>query len=702
MAIISKIREKSTLLLITIGGALVLFVVSDLLDSNNSLSNRGRMMVGEINGEEIDGRDYEARVALSLENYKNNTQQKNVDESTTEQIRNQVWNQLVNEKVVGKKIEELGITISSDELYDMVQGSNLHPSVKQAFTDPQTGVFNSSAVLNFLKKMDEDETGQTRQRWLQFEDEIKNDRKNRKYNNLISKGLFANKIQAKDDFKNKNRIATAVIIGKKYISVADSMVKFEEEELKKYYDENKYKYKQKEESRTIEYVLFDIRPSQEDKEKVYNELLKVKEEFKTTDNDTALINFYSDNRYAENLQEPGGTYLGFDSLLKAQPGAVMGPLPDFEGYKIAKVLSIKNVVDSVKARHILLKTDKKPEAAVLAEADSLKKLLKGGAKFEELASRLSQDPGSAMKGGDLGWFKPGMMVKEFNDACFKGNVGDMPIVTTQFGVHLIEITSKGKESKKYDIGVVSRKVEPGNKTYQNVFASADQFLSKSSNAEAFDKATEEMQLNKRVAEIKDNQNTIPGIENANDIIGWAYNAEANEVSKVFELGKRFVVAKIKEINPKGYKSFESVQEEVTSQVRRIKKGELFKKEFESALSGAPDILTIAAKLDLKPDTVENIKFDAFTVGKIGREPDLLGAISCRTETGFTKPIIGLSGTYIAYLNSVRLEGESEDGYKSNYLAVKQILSQRAQYEAFEALKEISGVTDNRTKVLYQR
>jgi peptidyl-prolyl cis-trans isomerase D len=701
MAIISKIREKSTLLLITIGGALLLFVVSDLFDSNNSFSNRGKMMIGEIDGKEVDGREYEAKVATTIDNYKNNTQQKTLDDQTQEMIRNQVWNQIISEKVLGKEMDELGLTVSAEELYDMVQGSNIHPSVKQAFTDPNTGQFNQQGVLNFLKKMDEDETGATKDRWLLFEDEIKADKRTKKYNALVGKGIFVNSKQAKDDYLAKNKKFDALVVGKKYFSIPDSTVAVTDEELQKYYEENKYKFKQTEESRKIEYVVFNIQASDEDREKTLAEVLKIKEEFKTTDNDTSLINFHSDVKYKENLLLPGSSLPGFDTLLKAGVGTVAGPILDNEGYKLAKVIAIKGVADSVKARHILLKTDKKPAAAVLAEADSLKKLLKAGAKFEELASKLSQDPGSAIKGGDLGWFKPGMMVKPFNDACFNGKVGDMPIVQSQFGVHLIEITARGKETRKYDIGTIVRRVEPGNKTYQATFAKADDFEAKATNAEAFDKTAEEQKVNKREFDIKENQTNIPGIENAREIVGWAYNAEKGSVSKVFELGKRFVIAKLKEITPKGFKPFDQVKEEVTANLRKIKKGEKLTKEIETALASSKDISAIASKLATQVDTAKALTFSSFQLPMLGREMELIGTITSAKGKGFTKPVAGSNGAFVAYISNIE-EAPAVQDYKASVTQLKQGFNQRSQYEVFEALKEKAGVVDNRTKSLFQK
>lgn len=702
MALISKIREKSTLLLITIGGALLLFVVSDALDNQNSFLNRDKLMIGEIGGEDIDGREYEEKVNQTLENYKTNTQQKTLDENTQEMIRNQVWEQLIREKVLGEEMDELGLTVSSEELFDMVQGSNPDPTVVQSFTDPNTGKFDPTRVATYLKRMDEDETGAMRDQWIKFEEGLKTDKRNRKYNSLIGKGIFVNSKQAKADYLAKNKKFDALVVGKKFNSVIDTTIAVNDQELEKYYEDNKYKYKQKEETRKIDYVVFDIRPSQEDVSKTNEEIAKIKEEFKTTDNDTSLINFYSDERYKENLVAPGAFLPGLDTLLKADVGTIAGPISDNESIKIAKVLSIKNDCDSVKARHILRKVDAgKSLEKVKAEIDSLKKLIQGGASFDELAKANSTDPGSAIKGGDLGWFKKGTMVKPFNDASFNGKVGELQVVVSQFGVHLIEVTARGKETLKRNIGIVTKRIEPSNKTYQATFAIADDFASKSAGAKEFDATVKSGNLVPRESEIRENQTNLPGVENAREIIGWAYTHEKDEVSKVFELGKRFVVAKLKEVTPKGFKPLEQVKEDVTMNVRKAKKAENFTKEMEAALSGVSDISGLALKLNSPVDTVKALVFSSFQISpNLGREPELVGLITAAKKVGLTKTVASGNGVYVAYISKIE-EAPATKDYLANSTQMKQSFSQRAQFEPYEALKEKAQVVDNRLKNTYR-
>ena len=164
----------------------------------------------------------------------------------------------------------------------------------------------------------------------------------------------------------------------------------------------------------------------------------------------------------------------------------------------------------------------------------MKNAIKKGSKFDMLAMMFSQDPGSGSKGGDHGWFRTGMMVKEFNDACFDSKVGDMPIVTSQFGVHLIEVTAKGPSTRQVQVAILQRKIEPSQKTYDLLYNKASEFAVKNTTGESFDSSIVKQGLNKRIADnIRENDKNVPGLEQPRELVRWAYAAKKNDVSKVF-------------------------------------------------------------------------------------------------------------------------------------------------------------------------
>lgn len=699
MSVLAKIREKSGLLLLVIGGALVLFIGGDLLTSNTSVFNRTATDVGEVAGRRITGEEFEFRVAKAEENYRMNTGQQSIDESLKDMLRQQTWNQMLNEIIMDAEYKELGLVVSPQELYDMVRGKDPHPSVKQAFTNPQTGVYDPSAVLNFLKNMENDESGATKARWVEFETSIKRERLNEKYNNLITKGLYVPTAFAKLDYEAKNRLANVKYVAKRYNTIADSTIVLSDADLKKYYKEHLYEFEQ-EASRKIEYVLFDVFPSQEDDQKVLEDISALKDEFARTEDDTAFIAANSD--LPLNGAKFSRAQLAADmgeAVFANGKGYVHGPYKEGNLYKLAKVIDVQTSSDSVKARHILVKINEKDTASAQAKVDSLKNLIKKGKKFEDVAKDNSEDLGSATNGGDLGWFTEGIMVKPFNDACFNGKKGDMPVVTSQFGIHLIEILDKTAPTQKASLLYVEKEVAPSSKTEQEVYIRASEFVSKAKNKETFDKAAEEMGIVKRVAEnIKEVDRNIVGMNNTKEIIRWVYNDKTAEedVSKPFEIENKFIVAVLVEVREKGFATLEQVKPQVEIGARRDKKAEIFINEMNQAMAGGANLDAIASKLNTAVETADNVNFGAFAIPGMGREPRVLGTIFATQQGATSKPIKGETGVFLVS-PQIFTEPAQVSDYSPYKTQLSGALSNRAGSEVFEALKDKANVIDNRGK-----
>lgn len=699
MSVLAKIREKSGLLLLVIGGALVLFIAGDLLTSNTSVFNRTATDVGEVAGRRITGEEFEMRVAKAEENYRLNTGQQSIDEGLRDMLRQQTWNQMLNEIIMEAEYKELGLVVSPQELYDMVRGSDPHPSVKQAFTNPNTGIFDPQAVLNFLKNMENDESGATKARWVEFEASIKRERLNEKYNNLITKGLYVPTTFAKLDYEAKNRLANIQYVAKRYNTIADSTIVLTDADLQKYYKEHLQEFEQ-EASRKIEYVVFDVFPSQADEQKILEEISSLKNEFAQTDDDTAFIAANSD--LPLNGAKYTKTQLPADmeeAVFANGKGYVHGPYKEGNLYKLAKVVELQAASDSVKARHILIKINDNDTAKAQAKADSLKNLIKKGKKFEDLAKEHSEDPGSGANGGDLGWFTEGTMVKPFNDACFNGKKGDMPIVVSQFGVHLIEILDKTAPIQKASLLYLEKQVEPSSKTAQEVYIKASEFVSKANNKESFDKTAEEMGLVKRVAEnIKEVDRNLVGLNNTKEIIRWVYNDKTKEgsVSKPFEIDNKFIVAVLTEIREKGYATLEQVKTQVEIGARKDKKAEIFINEFNQAMANGNTLESIASKVNGAVETADNVNFGAFAIPGMGREPRVLGTIFATKQGAISKPIKGETGVFIVSPQSFTEPAQVSD-YSPYKLQLSGALTNRAAGEVFEALKQKANIIDNRGK-----
>jgi len=695
MAVIGKIRKRVGLLIGFIGVSLLAFILGDIFSSGTGILGGNSDVVGEVAGEKVHYSEFEKRVETLTENYRINTQTETVDQNTQDMLREQAWGMFLNENTLGDEYKKLGISVSAEELYLMCTGPNPHAQVKQAFSDPKTGQFDGAAVVKFLKDLPNRDDATQRQ-WRQFEDAIREERIASKYKDMIKSGLFATTEEAKQAYAEGQKNAAITYFRLDYNTIPDSAVIIEESDLKAYHSANAVKYKQTEAIRKIEYVAFDITPSADDRQEVTEWVNKKFEEFSQSTNDISFVNQYGDNQFDSTYHPKGSLAPVLDSIMfSSAPGKVVGPYMDGDTYKISKLVADRFIPDSVKARHILLSIENGDTAKARNTADSLKSAIKRGAKFADLAIVFSKDAGSGAKGGDLGWFRQGAMVQPFNDACFEGNKGDMPIVTSQFGIHLIEITDKGVPAKQVQIATLERKVEPSQKTYDDIYAKANQFASVNKTVELFDSACIKQSLSKRIADnIRETDKNIPGLDSPRELIRWVYEAKTGEVSKAFSLGEKYVIAKLVQIKDKGTLPLDIVREQVTAEVRKDKKAEQMIERINAA--GATTIEALAQKLNITTTDVDAINFQNPYVQGLGNEPKVVGTIFGMKQGTLSKPVKSESGVIVLFVKSITAPAAITD-YSTN---IKQIVDQRrsrSEYEVFNALKEKANIEDNRGK-----
>lgn len=693
MAVIEKIRGKAGLLIGIVGFSLAAFVLGDFFSAKNGFGGQDTT-VGEINGKKVNVMDFEERVQTQADNYKLQSNTETLDQNTMDQIREQAWNQMVNDMVMKPQYEKLGITCSPKELLDMVQGKNPHPQIKQAFTDPKTGQFNPANVAQFLKNMDNDQTGRTRKQWMLFESAIREERISQKYQNLIKGGIYVTKSEAMEDFMARNKTASIRFVSIPYASIVDSTIEVTDADLKTLYNATKKRYKQ-EASASLEFVTFEVVPSEEDRQAAVNEINKLVEPFRTAENDSAFVALNSDSPFNVAFNKKGSLPFNIDSVMFANPvGYVYGPYVENNMYRMAKVSAVKMMPDSVKASHILLKVDPANKAAVMAKADSIKKALQGGADFKMLSDAYSTDEGAKSKGGDLGWFQPGMMVAEFNDACFNGNKGDYTIVETQFGVHIIHIVDQGKASRQIRVAYIDKKVEPSSKTYQGVYTKANEFAARNTTAEAYDKAVADQKLTSiKEPNVMENARQVGPLENSRELVRWAFTNELGTVSKAYEFGSRFVIAKLVDRKEKGYGTIEQVKDQLTVEVRRDKKAAMLK---EKMAKGGNNIDAIATAVTQVVQTADNVSFASPILGPAGMEPYVVGYLSTMKAGQTSAPLKGANGVYVVQLVNFVNPTPPAD-YKEAANQLRSQIQSRSQYESYNALREKAGIVDKRSK-----
>ncbi len=703
MSTLQFLREKAGVLVAgVIGLSLFLFVVSDFFGKGRGqrLKQKKYYEIGQIGGEYISYQDFEVRLQNLMEIYKLSGRTQ-IDESTTESLREQIWQQMIREKILDPQYKKLGIGVSTEEVDELVLGNNPHQIVQQLFTDQQTGKFNKSFLVNFLKQTEVDETA--KKYWLFFENEIVNDRTNTKYNDLVSRGLYVTSKQAEFEKNVNSPTVDFSYTFKNYAAISDSSVTVSESDIQAYYSKHKESYKRTA-SRDVEYVTFDVVPSEEDISQTEAWMLKTKEDFANATDPVQFINSAADSRYV-------GLFLPLanvpdtlkDFVKKEDLHAIFGPYVEGGSYKIAKLLEVADRPDSVHVRHILLSpSSTRTLDQCRHEADSLVKLLKSGTSFEALAQANSDDKGSAQIGGDLGWFTEGRMVLPFNDACFSGKKGDIKIAETSFGVHIIDILGQSKTSRKYNIGIIDRKILAGAQTIQKVYSEASQFAGTNNTYEKFTKSISEKGLNKRVAnDIAPQQKTLPGLTNPRSLIIALFQADQGKIvldnnqQAVFEIGDKYVVAYCTKKVEDGVAPLKDVVNDVRFILIKDKKADVISSEFLKNEGDGKSIDAIARTMGLSVQEATQINFRSYTVPGAGTEPTLIAAATVAKQGEITGPVKGSNGVYLLVANNITM-APGED-LKAMQTRLTSTIEMRGSYEAYEALRKAANIKDKRYK-----
>jgi peptidyl-prolyl cis-trans isomerase D len=704
MAVIGKIRQRSGLIVIVIGIALAAFVLGDFLKPGRN----GRQVnyIGEAAGENIPYVDFAQKVDEQIENTK---QRDNKDKLTADEIytvRQQTWNLMVRELVMGKQYENLGVAVSTDELYDLVQGKNPHQYILQYFQDPNTKQYNPQLVLNFLKQLDQVEPAQ-KQNWLMLEKAIKDDRLNTKYNNLIGKAYYMPKAFVQRDYVEKNTRYNVRIVAAPYQTIDDKLITLTDADYQKYYDENKKQYDQ-EASRDLDYVLFELQPSEADLKLIAEDVAKIYQEFSQATDIPSYVNANSDSKYDSSWKKPNMLSPRLDSVMFNSPvGTLVAPYVENNKYTMAKLMDVQLRPDSMKASHILISfagsaigdnkiTRLKDNAKKMA--DSLFLVLKtNAAQFPAIAASMSDDASNKAKGGDLGWFLDGTMVAPFNEACITGNVGEIKLVETVFGYHLIQINDKRAPVKKVKVAALDRRIEPSGKTIQDIYAKASEFAGENTTLEAFTKAVETKKLNKRVADyLRAMDNSLPGLAGSRSVVQWAFMEETKKesVSSVFEIDGAYVVAAVREVREKGIPTLEQLKKQIEPLVRRDKKAEKLIDNIKKA--GVNDIYQLAGKISSKVDTLPNVVFFSGNLPKFGPEPEVVGTISTLKPNVVSAPVKGTNGVYVILLDSINPAPETKD-YTMFRTQLSFGFTNRVQGQAYQVLEKMAGLVDNRVR-----
>ena len=696
MATLGKIRNRSGLLLTVIGVAMLAFILGDFMSSLGS-GGGGSIYVGEVLGEDVMRKAYEVKVEEGIENWKSQNQQGVLNQTTTAQIRSQIWDQYVRDLIMNNEFGKLGIDVSDDEFFELLQGLNVHHEISKvpAFQDQATGQFDRTKVLGYLKQIDQDPTGEARTRWVGFQKYLIGLIKTSKYNSLVSNAMYVTGEEAKLKFNENSQNITFNYVAIPFSSVADSMVEPTESELANYYDDNKSDYEQAA-SKDVDFVVYTVIPSQEDDATTKSAITDLKADFTIFEDYDLMARRNSDNtsaRFTFTTKE-GLADKNWEELFNAEEGTVIGPYQASQGvYRIAKLAIAQNRPDSVEARHILITpTETMSLDSVNIRIEAIKAQIQSGTDFGDLAQKNSDDKGSAIKGGDLGWFSEGAMVDEFNEACFTSKRGDLSVVTSQFGVHLIEVTKTSRAVRKVKIAFIDRNVEPSTETYNTYYSQAAQFAGKILNEGiAFDSLVAQQNLVKRSdSKVTADKQSIVGLPNSREMVRWMSTADKETVSEVFQFENSYVVAYLTKEHIKGNVPLEDIKEQISALVVKDKKADYI----TAAITG-DDLAAIATNNGQTVVSAQRANLANLSLQGIGYEPELVGSIFGTAVGSVSSPIAGANAVYVVQVTA-KDDAKTTGDFTKQKQEVKKGAAAYANGAAYKVLNTEADVKDNRS------
>lgn len=686
------------ILAFVIGFALLAFIIGDFAKSGGSMFKDDRNELGEVAGEKIPYDEFTKKVDQNSAQFK---QQGPISPQILTYVQESTWNQMVARAVLSKETDKLGLVVSDDETQSMISGSNPNQQIVQAFGDPKTGQLDRNRLNTFLNNLKSAKADDPiRQQWADFVSQMIDAKTSEKYVSLVTNGLYVNSLEAKDDYEAKNKLANFKYVTLNYASVPDNKITVTDDDYKAYYDGHKAEFKNPQETRTFEYVSFNAAPSKDDSVAAKKQVDKLVNEFKTTKNDSLFVQINSETKTPIAYQHKGKLEPKLDSVMFSAPkGFIYGPYLSNGSYKIAKLVDSKVEPDSVKARHILIDDKTIGVEKAIAKADSIKKLIQGGKSFADMANMFSIDKASAVKGGDLGTFGRGAMVGAFEDPVFAGKKGDLLVVPTQFGVHLIQIEDQKGSSKVVKVAVVDIPLKASSATQTAVYSKAQGFLG-SLTRDNFDAEAKKAGLQKKTAaDVNGIAASVPGIDNARDIVRWAFGASVGDFSdKVYIVGDQYIVARLTQIKPKGLLPLEAVKKQIEPMVKNKVKGKLLTDKFQTALNGSSSIEQVAQKSGTTVMPLQNIVFANPVIPGSSAEYKVIGTVFGSQPNKLSKPVEGQTGVYVFVLNGFTNPAPLTNAVREKE-QISQALLQRADAQIFDALKDKADVKDYRAKFL---
>ena len=700
MAVLNKIRQRSFFLIVIIALALFSFVLADLFRSGGFSGQKAQKTIGNVNGEDI-----------KTSEFQNLVDQQKGRGSEMQTVRN-VWSQKVNSILVDQQAEEAGIRVDVEHLNaELAKNLGSNPTFQNT-----NGIFDAGKMQEFVLNLKETDPARY-QNWLSLEESTTKQAVQNIYFDMVRAGVGATIKEGELAYKLDNDKINIQYVQLPYSSIVDSTVTVSKSEIADYVAKHKDEYS-RDAYASIEYVKIDEVATLEDEQaitKSVTDLLNSKVEFnsvtKTTDtvpglkstknieefvNENSALKY--DNRFLFKSKLPtqvAGT------LFDGEVGDTFGPYKDAGYIKLSKLVAATKMPDSVKASHILVgwkdlgRGAERSKDAAKTLADSIENIISTDkSKFSDLAGKFSEDTSNKDKGGDLGYFTSGRMVPAFNDYVFENATGSVGVVETQFGYHIIKIEDQKNIQRAVKLATVAQKIEPSEKTINDIYANATQFVI-NARKNGFEAAAKEMNYTtKPISKMNELDENITGIGKQRSMVRWAFEEDVKKGAiKSFDLPNGYVIAKLTARESKGVMNAEEASTKVLPILRNKKKAD----QLIAKINGS-DLNAIAKDNSVTVKSASAITMKNSTISGAGIERKVVGTAFGLEENVVSKPIQGNKGVYVLKVTS-KTPGQGLASYQglANQQAVGQ--SRKAQTAVLNALNKNADIEDRRA-VLY--
>ena len=689
MAVLEKIRVKFGLLIsIIIALALLSFIIdpNTLESALNSMSSK--YDVGQIAGKRVSYADFQADVDryTTINELLSGSVR---DEETQKQIRNAAWQELLDKHMFVKNAQNAGLTVGQDEMVALMGGEYTSPAIEQnpVFMD-ETGAFSADRLKAFIQNVDSDESGQLRVYWNYIQNMVHNQQFYAKYGALFTASGQDNSLQLAQALQDGNTTADVDYLMVYYPMSEDSTVTVTSDEIRAYYKAHKEFFKQVA-NRDIEYVVYEVVPSEADITAASDAITDAYDEFATTDNMRTFLLKNSD-RGLDNYWYKAGELRTVNAELDDQifgGAAVSQIVNDGNTFYAARVMDSKMLPDSAFVKHILLQGDNAARTA-----DSLVTVIKKGGNLANLAATYSADQGSIADGemGSIGWMTQTYMIPGF-EGIFEAKVGEPFVLNTQYGTHVVVVSQKTKPVAKKQVAIFEKAAIASKETFNNYYAQANTFATLAGGTyEGYQKALDSTKVYSHPVTITEATSSFGAIDNAKEVTRWAFDAKVGKASNILTVDNNyFFVVAVKDASKEGYAPVQKVASQIRDLLDFNKMQEAKSQEMTAKIAGVQSLEEAADKLGT---TVEHR--EALSLGSSSVEPALLGAIAAAKEGELYGPVAGQMGTYLVRVNSKELGSfYTEDDAKA-------LADQKAQYLSqmiLSVMQDYDNVKDNRER-----